>query len=76
MSCSKENNKETYLSENGNWSSKNRTQIKYGKGLKRIMEFITQTYNGENIFVDKNNGKLINNLDFQQKKEYKCCNIL
>ena len=47
-----ENNKETYLSENGNWSSKNRTQIKYGKGLKRIMEFITQTYNGENIFVD------------------------
>ena len=26
--------------------------------------------------LDPDNGKLINNLDFQQKKEYKCCNIL
>ena len=35
-----EKNKNVYMSENGNWSSTNRMEIKYGKGLRRIMEFI------------------------------------
>ena len=35
-----ENNKTVYMSENGNWSPTNRVEIKYGKGLRRIMEFI------------------------------------
>jgi hypothetical protein len=35
-----EKNKNTYMSENDNWSPKNRIEIKYGKGLRRIMEFI------------------------------------
>lgn len=48
-----EKNKHTYMSENGNWSTKNRTEIKYGKGLRRIMEFIKQTYIGdENKLLD------------------------
>ena len=38
-----ENNKNTYMSENGNWSPKNRTDIKYGKGLRRILQFIALT---------------------------------
>lgn len=48
-----EKNKHTYMSENGNWSTKNRTEIKYGKGLRRIMEFIKHTYIGdENKLLD------------------------
>lgn len=35
-----EKNKDAYMSENSNWSPKNRIEIKYGKGLRRIMEFI------------------------------------
>jgi hypothetical protein len=38
-----EKNKEVYMSENGNWSPQNRMEIKYGKGLRRIMEFVYQT---------------------------------
>ena len=38
-----EQNKIVYMSENGNWSPENRTEIKYGKGIRRIMEFIYKT---------------------------------
>jgi len=38
-----EKNKIAYMSENGNWSPTNRMEIKYGKGLRRIMEFIYNT---------------------------------
>ena len=37
-----EKNKIAYMSENGNWSTTNRMEIKYGRGLKRIMDFLYQ----------------------------------